>query len=151
VSNVDDTKWRGHLETYMDLADRLGCDPSRRSKDPREKKSGQWIATQRQLAKTGALVAWRVADLAAVRLGWRESNVDGTKWRAHLATLVDLAARLGRNPVSESEDLQEAKSGQWLVHQRWLANKGTLLAWRKAELDAARPGWRAAHGARRTE
>ena len=114
--------------------------PSMTSKDPEEKRAGQWQDRQRQLYKKGKLSAERIQDL---------NDTSGWTWEEECFTYQEQLdhwktqyAKKGNNKPSSktSKDPEEKRAGQWQSDQRKTYKIGKLSADRIEALNNT-PGW----------
>lgn len=123
----------------------------------------QWLTSMRKRAKAGKLAPARVAYLDEVLAGWskprrrpagsrqadalaRRAASEVRREAAFVASTDVLAQFYGTNGCLPSQYAARATpekiSSTFLDRQRALARRGTLVASRRAHLDACVPGWR---------
>ena len=132
-----DAAWTTRLDEAVAYREQHGRLP------PHSTRVGQWLETQRQVAKANkkplALVPWRRALLDERLPGWSEPVYHDTAWTTQLDEAVAYYEQHGRLPPAST------KPGRWLAKQRQLARgtlkPGTLVPWRRAMLDQRLPGW----------
>ena len=114
--------------------------PSHSSKDPEEKRAGQWQSDQRYTYKKGKLSAERIQDL---------NDTSGWTWEEECFTYQEQLdhwktqyAKKGNNKPSSktSKDPEEKRAGQWQSDQRKTYKIGKLSADRIEALNNT-PGW----------
>jgi hypothetical protein len=97
----------------------------------------RWVAKQRALQRAGNLSAERKKRLDALGFVW---NPHDAAWEIMFAELKRFRKRFRDCNVSRDWP-ENPKLGRWVDMQRHLKRKGTLLAQRKARLDALGFEW----------
>ena len=135
----DSDNFSANLKHWMDQYSRKGnATPSMKSKDPGEKRAGQWQSKVRQNYKAGKLTTDRVAELESMP-GWAWETTD--PFSANLKHWMDQYSRKGNvNPSKISKDPGEKRAGQWQNKMRQNYKAGKLTTDRVAELESM-PGW----------
>jgi hypothetical protein len=113
--------------------------PSQHSKDPEEKRAGEWQDRQRQAYKTGKLSAERIQCL---------NDTPGWIWEEECFTFQEsldhwktqYVNKGNKKPSQISKDPEEKRAGTWQSIQRQMYKKGTLSAERIQFLNDT-PGW----------
>jgi superfamily II DNA or RNA helicase len=117
----DDT-WSIQLEHWKKQYEKLGKTPSQESKDPEEKKAGQWQSDQRKNYKKGQMPQDRIQMLNETD-GWKWED---DSWLTQFQNWKIQYQTLGRNPLEDSKNSEEKKAGQWQSHQRHDYKKGKM-------------------------
>ena len=129
--------WEKRREIWQDIAQKLGCDPSRTAKEEAERRAAQWCSRQRDAHTKGDLPEERVMALNNT-VGW--SWAVHADWEKRREIWQDIAQKLGRNPSQTAKEEAERRSSQWCNYQRTLYNKGELPEERVRALNNT-PGW----------
>jgi superfamily II DNA or RNA helicase/ubiquinone/menaquinone biosynthesis C-methylase UbiE len=134
----EDNSWEPALQHWIQQFEKLRKTPSKESKDPGEKRAGNWQSNQRQNYKKNILTAERIEILNATP-GWKW---DEDRWESALQHWIQQTQRLGRPPSSKSKDPDEKKTGRWQYTQRndYKNNYTYMTPERIATLNAT-PGW----------
>jgi hypothetical protein len=109
------------------------------SKNPVEKKTGQWLGDQRKALRNNTLRPDRRAWLDEHYPMWNESLDD--LWDQSARNSAGFYKREGRHPSRRSKNSIEAELGKWLSRQRTALSRSTLRADRRAWLDEHYPTW----------
>ncbi len=98
---------------------RTGRFPSKESKDPDEKRTGQWLSNMRKAKRgTGGMILRPAVEaiLDAIPEPWCPEEDAAAIRRAR--EVAAFFARTGRFPPQQSKDPDEKRMGKWLSHMR---------------------------------
>lgn len=127
-----DENWDKRLEECVQMYEKLGRYPSKRTEDTNEKSVGIWINNQRSYYKRKTLSQERIEKLE--QLSWWKWKKDDT-WEQQLKIWIQQYQKLGRNPSKKSQNIDEKHAGQWQSDQRKHYNRGTLSQERIEKLE----------------
>jgi len=130
--------WEEQRQHWITQYEKLLQTPSTKSKDPEEKRAGQWQSTQRTEYNKGALSQERINKLLETP-GW-EWGVEAYGWEEQRNLWVTVYTKIQKYPSHISKDPEEKRAGIWQSTQRAAYKKATLSQERINELDAI-PGW----------
>lgn len=100
---------------------------------------GDWIATARTRRAAGQLPEARVAQLDALGMTW---TVHGQAWEQGFAAASAYAREHGHLDVPQAHATSGGyRLGAWISNQRQIARRGTMIAARRARLDALGMTW----------
>jgi superfamily II DNA or RNA helicase len=131
---VDD--WEERRQEWIAMYEKLGKRPSKKSKDPEEKKAGSWQGTQRACYKLTQMTQERIIILNATP-GWLW-EVDN--WEECRQKWIALYEKLGRCPSDNSKDPEEKKTYRWQSYQRE-CYKLTRMTQERVNILTTTPGW----------
>jgi len=119
----------------------LGHTPSPTAKDKEEQKAGQWQSNQRTYCRNKApcLTDTRIRKLNSTQ-GWTWENHD--TWEDNRKQWAAMYITLGKTPSQSSQDVEEARAGNWQSSQRKYYNDNTpcLTEERRKALEST-TGW----------
>jgi superfamily II DNA or RNA helicase len=133
-----DEMWETRRQRWICEYEKKGKTPSEKSKDPDEKRAGQWQANMRQKYKNNTLPPDLLALIEATD-GWEWEQVD--PFEANLEKWVCEYEKKGKTPSEKSKDPEEKSAGIWQSHMRQNYRKGILTAERIAKLEL-NEGWK---------
>ena len=131
-------RWEEQLQHWITQYEKRLQPPSTKSKDPEEKRAGQWQSTQRTAYNNGTLSEERIKKLVTSP-GW-EWGVEAYGWEEQRNHWVRVYIRIQKAPSQMSKDPEEKRAGIWQSTQRTAYKHGALSAERSAALEAI-PGW----------
>ena len=134
--------WEEGREIWQDIAQKVGRDPSRASKEEAERRAAKWCNKQRSAYNKGELPEERVLALNNTP-GWSwgvRVRVVRTDWEERREIWQDIAQQLGRDPSQHAKEEAERRAGKWCNKQRSVYNKGNLREERVLALNNT-PGW----------
>jgi hypothetical protein len=120
--------------------------PTTKGASARERALGVWLHNRRQEAGKGVLSPFYTEGLSVIP-GWDKPSTkkadEEARWKQRLAEVAHYRARGYDWPRHNKTDIKEERVlGVWLHGQRINDSAGRLGAAKKAQLDAAIPGWR---------
>jgi hypothetical protein len=130
--------WSLQLEHWKQQYKKLGKRPSLGSKDIDEKSAAQWQQDQRQNYKNKkkCMTSERIKILEETT-GWKWG---ADEWLIQYENYVEIYNKLGRQPSTISQNLDEKKAGQWQSTERKHYKKGEMSPERIKILEET-PGW----------
>ena len=130
-----------------------GTAPSRRGRDPLERRLGEWRQVQFSRLRRARLPVEREQYLDEVAAGWRPRAVPGIEgFRSRAEALGRwMASHGGTVPSRLSEDTHERRLGMWRRRQVFRLRHQRLSTERALYLDEVAPGWRARDRGRAVE
>jgi hypothetical protein len=133
----DKNKWETQKQHWITQQERLQKSPSESSKDPEEKRAGQWRSDQRKHYRQGTLSQVRIDDLEAID-GWAWEAED--TWSKQKEIWIAQYNLLEKSSSKRSKDPEEKRAGAWQGTQRQLYRHGAMSQERIDELNAT-DGW----------
>lgn len=116
-----------------------GNPPSKADADPDVARLGEWVGTQRQLAKKGQLTNEEIQFLDGSAPGWRGRVAQQD---AHISWCAAFITEHGRFPSTVGGRGMETRVAAFLRRSRERETDGRATPAEIAELDARVPGWR---------
>jgi hypothetical protein len=137
----EEDSWEPNRLHWITQYQKLGKNPHHGSKDPEEKRAGQWQGKQRQdyKKKESCMTPERIAALNATP-GWKWEEDDA--WEPNRLYWLSQYIKLGKNPSGMSKNSDEKRAGKWQSDQRgyYKKKKSWMTSDRIAALNAT-PGW----------
>ena len=131
--------WEEKLQHWITQYEMRLQPPSTKSKDPEEKRAGQWQSTQRTAYNNGTLSEERIKKLVTSP-GWEWGAQIEYTWEEQLQHWITQYKKRLHTPSKTSNDQEEKRAGKWQSTQRTAYNKGILSQERIDELEGI-PGW----------
>lgn len=133
-----DDDWEIKRQNWITIYKKLGNKtPSHGAKDPEEKIIGMWQGYQRQSYKKQTLASDKIKKLEDTE-GWEWESED--QWEPNRLKWINIYIKIGKNPSSHSDELDEKKSAHWQYSQRQNYRK-KILSEEKIKILNATEGW----------
>lgn len=133
--------WQLQLNQWIIIREKLGKNPSQKSKNLDEKRVGHWQSIQRaRYRHNSPLLTPKQITILNETKYWEWEEHDAWTW--HLNNWIKIYKKLNRYPSSTSKNLEEKRAGQWQSDQRKnYKNKASCMTPKRIAILESTPGW----------